>query len=50
MVQHCTTYVSNMTAAVSTLHDQAKKYGATDEQIAQSWTSFMQQQNGQAPK
>jgi hypothetical protein len=47
LVQHTTAYVQNLKNAVDTLHDQAKSYGATDDQISQSWVSYMRQ--SQAP-
>jgi uncharacterized protein YukE len=43
MVLHTTTYSKNMTDGADTLRKQAKDYGATEDQITQSWTSFQQQ-------
>ena len=49
LVEHCNAYVNNLQIAVNTLKQQATAYGATDEQIAQSWQRF-HQQSGRAPR
>jgi uncharacterized protein YukE len=43
MVLHTTTYVKNMNDGADMLRKQAKDYGATEDQITQSWTAFQQQ-------
>lgn len=43
IVTHVTTYVDNLTAATNELRDQARKYGATEEQIKLSMASMQSQ-------